>query len=91
MKRIMLALTFVAALAAGGLGMSSKAAAWHGCHESYGYGHYGGYRSYPVYYSDWGYSPRHSYYGGYSRRHYHRSHWHDHHHDHGGIHFSFGF
>jgi hypothetical protein len=87
MKRILLALTFVAVLAAGGLGMGSKAAAWGGCYDSYGYGHYG-YRSYPVYYSDWGY-------GSYYPRQYHRSRWHGHHghshHDHGGVHFSFGF
>jgi hypothetical protein len=93
MKRILLALTFVAVLGAAGLGMSSNAAAWHGCNDGYGYGGYG-YRSYPSYYGGWGQS-RH--YGGYhSRRDYHGD-WHGHrghhhgHHDHGGISFSFGF
>jgi hypothetical protein len=90
MKRILLALTFVAALGAAGLGIGSKAEAWHGCHDGYGYGHYG-YRSYPVYYG--GYYPSHSYRSHWRGDRGHRGHGHHGHghHDHGGISFSFGF
>jgi hypothetical protein len=90
MKRIVLALTFAAALAAGGLAMTSKAEARHDCYDDYGWY---GYRSYPVYYSDWGYYPRyyHSYYPRYYDRHYGHGH-HGHHHDHhSGLRFSIGF
>ncbi|MEX2308543.1 MAG: hypothetical protein WD738_13160 [Pirellulales bacterium] len=93
LKRILLALTFVAVLGAAGLGMSSKAAAGHGCYDDYSYGGYG-YRTYqPVYYSDWGYPTYYRSYG-YPQRYdgHHRYHGHHgHHHDRGGISFSIGF
>jgi hypothetical protein len=88
-KRVLVALTFVVALGAAGLGMSGKAEAGHGC----GYGGYGhGYRSYyPSYYDHYDYGSRVSYY----RSHGHRPHRHHdhHHHDHGhsGVYFSIGF
>jgi hypothetical protein len=93
-KRILLAVAFVAALVAGGVGLSSTAQAGHGC--DYGYG---GYRTY-YYPGSYGYySPRASYYRsyydypsdyyyGHRRHHGHRHHHHD---DHVGISFSFGF
>jgi hypothetical protein len=93
-KRILLAVAFVAALAAGGVGLSSTAQAGHGC--DYGYG---GYRTY-YYPGSYGYyAPRASYYRsyydypsdyyyGHRRHHGHRHHHHD---DHVGISFSFGF
>ena len=84
-KRVVLALTFVAALGAAGLGMGSKAVAGHGC----GYGRYGGYgyggHSYRAYYSDhygdWGYAPRLRYYSEYPGHvHYYRGNPHRHYH-----------
>ena len=93
LKRVLLAFAFVAALGAGGLGMSSKALAWH-CDDDYGYGGYGGYRTY--YPSDYGYdySPRVSYYRSYPA--YYRDYRFDddyrhHHHHHSGLSVSFGF
>ena len=63
-KRILLALTFVAALGAAGLGTSGTAMA-HGC----GYGGYGYRTAYypPVYasYYSYGYSPQVAYYPSY--------------------------
>lgn len=93
-KRVLLALTFVAALGAGGLGMSSHAVAWDDCGGGYGY-------AYPAYYPSnygygYGYGPRAayypsyaypSYYGGY----YGGGHHHHRHHDRGGLSVSFGF
>ena len=90
-KRMLLALTFVAALGAAGVGTSSKAMA-HGC----GYGGYG-YRAayYPTYasYYSYGYAPRVAYYpprygypvyyGGFDGGHHHRHH--------SGLTFTFGF
>ena len=95
-KRILLALTFVAALGVAGLGMSNSADAYGGCHRSSYYG--GGYGGYAPYGYGYG-GPRHSMYygggygggyGGYhgypSRGYYgHRGH------GHSGISFSFGF
>jgi hypothetical protein len=96
-KRVVLAVTFVAALGAAGLGMSGPAMAGHGC----GYGGYGGhgygghgYRAYySDHYSDWGYAPRFTYdrdypghvhyYRGYPHRHYHK--------DRSSVYFSIGF
>ncbi len=90
MKRIFLALTFVAALGAAGLGMSSTAEARHGCYD-YGFG-YSTY--YPAHYSYYDYGPRFTYYRshGYPHRH-HRHHHRGHHHhrDRGGLSFSIGF
>jgi hypothetical protein len=91
-KRVLLSLTFVAALGAASLGMSSKANAY-GC----GYGVYGvGYGYYPTYSSYYGYpgsaivvrrAPIYPVYYGFDghRHHHHR------HHRHGGIRVSFGF
>jgi hypothetical protein len=92
-KRVLLAFTFVAALGEAGLGMGSKAMAWH-CND-YGYG----YRTYyPSYYSyDYGpsvsyYRSYPTYYGHYDRGHHHHHHHHGHHgHHHGGLRVSFGF
>ncbi len=96
-KRVVLALTFVAALGAAGLGMSSNANAGHGCGYGYEYGAY-----YPSHYGSWGYGPQISYYRGYDRFHHHDSWHHGHHGHHGhrrhghhghgsGVHFSIGF
>jgi hypothetical protein len=94
MKRIFLALTFVAALAAAGLGMSSTATAGHGCYDDY-YGGWYGYRShyYPSYYSYYDYGPSFSYYRSHGHRSHHHGHHHHGHHGHGhsGLHFSIGF
>jgi hypothetical protein len=89
-RRMMLALTFVAALGVAGLGMSKTADAWGGCHRGGYYGGYGGYDGgYGAYYAPYGYRtsyfPRYGayydgYYGYYPR--YHR---------HGGVSFSVGF
>ena len=91
MKRILLALTFVAALGAAAVGMASTAEAGHGCHRGYG-GH--GYRAFHSdnYYSG-GYGPRFSYYRSHPRQvHYYRGFPHHHHHrDRSGIYFSIGF
>ena len=90
LKRMFLAIAFLAALGAGGLGLSSHAVArHHDCDDDYGYSYrsyypaYYGYsyaprvyyRSYPVYYRDYDYGHHH------------------HHHDHDRSHvtFSFGF
>ena len=93
LRRIILALTFVAALGVAGLGMSNTADAWHSCHRGY-YGGYGGYSSayyggYPYVYRA-SYWPRHStfygppaYYGGHYGGHGHYGH--------SGVHFSIGF
>jgi hypothetical protein len=88
LRRIILALTFVAALGVAGLGMSKTADAWHSCNRGY-YGGYGGYSS--AYYggNPYDYSPRYwprysTFYGApvyYGHRHHHHS----------GVHFSFGF
>jgi hypothetical protein len=105
-RRIVLTLTFVAALGAAGVGMANKAAAHGG---GCGYGGYGGY--YGGYAAFNGY--RNVYYGGYpnlyssyyparygyaspvvvypgGRRHHHDHHHHGHH-GHGGITFAIGF
>ena len=101
-KRMMLALTFIAALGAASVGTSSKAMAYGGCrHDGYGYGGYGGYGAaygyrtayYPTYYP-YPFAPRVAvyppvypvYYGG--GGHHHRHH-HNHHRD--GVSISFGF
>lgn len=74
LKRMMLAVAFVAALGIGGLGITSAASAYGGCYRGHGGGFHGGphaaYRSY-------GYGPRvysrayyPSYYGGYGYRSY---------------------
>jgi hypothetical protein len=92
MKRILLSLAFVAALAAGGLGLSSAAEAYGGC----GYGSYG-YSSnyYPSYYGGYGYAPQVSYYRDYGHRGHGHRRYHGHHdyhgHGHSGLHFSIGF
>jgi hypothetical protein len=94
-KRALLGLAFVAALGAGSLGFSSKAAAWH-CDDGYGYGaYYGNY--YPSYYG-YGYGPRvvsyrnyptyPVYYGGFRDGHRHHHHHDD---DRGRVFVSFGF
>lgn len=91
LKRIALALTFVAALGVAGLGANRSAEAYGGCH-GHGGGHgYGAY--YPGYYSSWGYAPRYTYYGGYPANvHYYRGVPHHHHHrSNGGVYFSIGF
>ena len=55
LKHVLLSLTFIAALAAAGLGTASKAEASHGCGYYGGYGGYG-YRShYPSHYGSYGY------------------------------------
>ena len=93
-KRMFLAIAFIAALSAGGLGMSSKAVAWH-CDDDYGYGYRAAY--YPSYYGygGYGYAPRASYYRSYPvyYRNYGYDGHHHHHHDHDRSHvtFSFGF
>ena len=98
LKRVLLALTFVAALGAAGVGMAGKAQARHDC--DYGYGGYGHGGHYPGYYSSYGYAPRLTYYRshGYPHygRHHHRGHRHGHHHrghhrGHSGVYFSIGF
>jgi len=101
-KRVLLSLTFVAALAAAGLGTANKAEAGHGCGYYGGYGGYGYGDYYPSYYGGYGYGhgPRFSYYrvyghsryggyGGYYGRGHHGHH--GHHHGHGGVSFSIGF
>ena len=89
MKRILLALTFVAALGAAGLGMSNTAEARHGC--AYGGFAYPAY--YPSYYSYYDYGPQFTYYRSHGHRGHHGHHRHHghRHHDHGGISFSIGF
>ena len=94
-KRILLAVTFVAALAGASLVAGSKASAHdYGC--GYGYRHYGYLGTYyPVYssYYGYGYGPRvavyppiyPAYYRGYYGGH------HRHHHHHDGITVSLGF
>jgi hypothetical protein len=100
LKRVLLSLTFVAALAAAGLGTASKAEAGHGCGYYGGYGGYGHRSYYPSYYGHYGhgYGPSFSYYRGFGDSHYghyghgrhgHRRHHHGHHH--GGVSFSIGF
>ena len=90
LRRIVLAITFVAALGVAGLGMSKSADAWGGCHRGYGGGYYSGYHSgyYPHVYRS-SYWPRHStfygppvYYGGYG---------HYGHYGHDGVSLSIGF
>src|SRR3954469_25571726 len=102
LKRALLAFTFIAALATGGLGMAGNAAAWHDCDDDYGYSY--GYRSYATY------APRVVYYSavpvrsypvfygrGYDSYDRHRfydqdDHHHHHgHHDHDGVRVTFGF
>lgn len=91
-KRILLAVTFVAALGAASMGTSSKAIA-AGCDQGY-YGYGGGY--YPTYATSYYGSPYRPivlrsapvypvYYGGFDGHHRH------HHHRHSGIVVSFGF
>jgi hypothetical protein len=96
LKRVLLGLTFVAALGAAGLGMTSSAQADHRC----GYGGYGYrtayYPSYHSYYGGYDYGPRVSYYRSYGHRGYHghhRQHYHHGHRDHdrGRVSFSIGF
>jgi hypothetical protein len=97
-KRVLLSLTFAAALFAAGLSTSNNAEAYGGCGWGGGYGGYYG-ASYPGYYSGWGYSPRLSYYRGdphyfhHHHRHHHHGHHHHggHHHGRSGVHFSVGF
>ena len=92
-KRILLSLTFVAALGAASLGTSSKALAWDDCHSGYGYQA----AYYPTYAPYYGYTPRvayypqvyPAYYRGYDGGH-HRHHRHHRHHD-SGLSISFGF
>jgi len=93
-KRIVLALTFVAALGAASLGTSGKAVAWHDCHGGYGYGYQAAY--YPVYntsYYGYGYAPRVSYYPGAYPVYYQgfAGGHHRHHHNDSGLSISFGF
>ena len=90
MKRIFLTLTFVAALAAAGLGMSSTAEADHSCgYGGYGYRSYN-YPSYYSYYDGYDYGPRFSYYRSYGHRGYDGHHgYHDR--GHSGVYFSIGF
>jgi hypothetical protein len=91
LKRALLALTFVAALAAAGVGAVNKAEAGHGCGYyggGFGYGGYGYRDYYPSYYGGYG----HRYHGFYGHGHRHYGHYgHGHHHGHGGVHFSIGF
>ena len=97
-KRVLLAFTFVAALGAAGLGIGSKALAWHDCDSGYGYRGYGGY-GYSAYYPShygYGYEPRVAYYPSYRYPVYYGNfdgdHHHDHHdHHHNGLSISFGF
>ena len=92
-KRILLAFTFVAALGAAGLGMSSKALAWHDCGGGYGYGGYG-YSAYEPSYYGYGYGPRTAYYPSYRYPVYYYGNFdggHHHHHGHSGLSFTFGF
>ncbi|HEY3392458.1 MAG TPA: hypothetical protein VGK58_07115 [Lacipirellulaceae bacterium] len=97
LKRALLALAFVAALGAAGMGVANKAEAGHG--HFYG-GYYGGYGTYyPSYYGGYGHGPRFSYYRGFGSHyghHGHRSRHHGHHGHHGhghrsGVSFSIGF
>ncbi|MCI0493089.1 MAG: hypothetical protein L0Z07_09145 [Planctomycetes bacterium] len=92
-KRLFLAVTFLAAFTAAGVGMANYADAHGhrgGCYRGDYYGgayHRGDYyRAYYVPdYGDWGYRPRvHTYYGD-------PSYWHYRHHDHSGMYFSIGF
>jgi hypothetical protein len=97
LKRAFLAFTFIAALSAGGLGLSSAAMAWHDCDDDYGYR-----AAYYPSYVGYSYGPRVSYYQNYpvyyrSYPAYYRDHRFDddHHHHHGhhhsGMSISFGF
>jgi hypothetical protein len=98
-KRMTLALTFVVALCAAGVGVADKATAYGGCGRGghgggYGvyYPYYGGHHGYyPSYYSHgYTYVPPVVYYPG-SRHRHHRHHHHHHDHDRGGVSFSIGF
>ena len=105
-KRVLVALAFVAALGAGGMGLASKAEAHGGGCGYGGYGHrafyggpyggyHGGYRSVVRSY----YGPGIAYPGSYAPvvlyddvpRYGHRHHHHHHHRDRGRISFSIGF
>ena len=82
LKRVVLSFAFIAAIAAAGLGVGSKAMAWDDC--------YGGYRAayYPAYPAYYGYGPSYGYAPRVDRHDYH----HGHHHDRDNrITFSFGF
>jgi hypothetical protein len=96
LKRALLALTFVAALAAAGLGTASNAEAGHGCYRGGFYGGYGYGDYYPSYYGGYGHGPRFSYYrdfGHHGHGHRHHGHYHGHHGHghHSGVSFSIGF
>jgi len=98
LQRVFLAFTFMGALTTAGLGLTSSAAAWHGCDDDYGYSYaypsYASYaprvvyypavpvRSYPVFYG--------RVYDGHHHRYYDHDDHHDHHH-HRGVSVSFGF
>ena len=87
LKRVLLAFTFVAVLAAAGFGMSNKAMAWNDCNNGYGYAYPTYYPSYPSFYV-----PRVAtyrsypvFYGSFDNGHHH----HDHHRS--GLRLTFGF
>lgn len=92
-RRVLLVFTFVAALGAAGLGMSSKAMAGHRSHDDYGYSN-----RYPAYATYYSYGPRAAYYpsrpaysdfGGYhGRRPYRQG---SRHYNDRGVRISFGF
>ena len=93
LKRILLALTFVAALGVASLTTTSKASAY-GCGAGYGVGYGPSYGYYPNYYSTYYGYPGSAvvlrrpvypvYYGGFGHHHHH-------HHGHSGVVVSFGF
>ncbi len=93
-KRVLLSLTFVAALGAAGLGIGSNANAWSDCSSGVAYP-YPTVAAYPGYVT---YAPRVAYYPSVPVRTYpvfygHVSDGHHHHHDdhHSGLSISFGF
>jgi hypothetical protein len=104
LKRVLVALAFVAALGAGGMVLASKAEAHGGGCGYGGYGHrafyggpydgyYGGYPSVVRYGPGYGYPGSYApvgFYGGGRRHHRHHDH-HHHHRDGGRISFSIGF
>jgi hypothetical protein len=86
-RRVVLALAFVAALGAGGLGLANSADAHGGgCGRGGYYGYYGAY--YPGYYPAY-YGPRAAYYGGGYGGPY--GGYNPHHHHHSDVFFSIGF
>lgn len=94
-KRMLLVSTFITALGAAGLAVTTKATAWDDCSGGYRTAYYPTYSAYyPSYPTYYGYGPSAAYYRApvvVRNYGFHDGHHDYHHHDHNRISFSFGF